>query len=490
MIPLAILVLYGAVCLRKRLWIGMAPLAIAAILITNWPGSVGLSLAIIAFCISRAGSPQRVHWPLLIGTGLVALMIVAPWIPPSTVVAVFANAQQSDAGSLGTQQIVPALLLTALLFLLHLLFSRLQADRTFRFLCNFSLITGTVALGREWFGWRLLPQATRFSVEFDLAFAGVAGWLLVQGLARLPSRVRCAAIGVILVAAVPQAREARRYTRYQTLPIDITSTIEYRMAKWFETNLKGERVFAPGNVALWMNLFTDVPQMAGCCDQGVPSFEHRIATYIVYTGDGAGPQDADISLLWLRAYGADAVGTTGPASTELLKPFRNWRKFDGVLPELWREGDNVIYRIPRKSPGPARVIPAAALVSKPPLNGVDVAALRPFVNALEDRAAPEARFRWLNRHEAAIDADIRSGDVVYLQISGNSGWHAEQDGARIPARTDPLGMMYLQPAKTGHVELRIVYGGGREAAMARLLQGFGLLAVAAVWLVRKPWRFA
>ena len=40
-----------------------------------------------------------------------------------------------------------------------------------------------------------------------------------------------------MVAAVPQVKAFRRYAKQQILPIDITSTIEYRMAKWFEANL-------------------------------------------------------------------------------------------------------------------------------------------------------------------------------------------------------------------------------------------------------------
>ena len=118
------------------------------------------------------------------------------------------------------------------------------------------------------------------------------------------------------------ARQVLHYARYAqrlTQPIDITSTIEYQMAKWFDANLHDQRVFAPGNVSLWMNMFTDVPQVAGCCDQGIPNQEYRIAVYTIYTGQNAGARDAEISLLWLRAYGANAIGTTGPNSTGILQ---------------------------------------------------------------------------------------------------------------------------------------------------------------------------
>ena len=43
LIPVVILVLHGAVSLRNRIWIALAPFALAAIPLTNWPGSMGLS---------------------------------------------------------------------------------------------------------------------------------------------------------------------------------------------------------------------------------------------------------------------------------------------------------------------------------------------------------------------------------------------------------------------------------------------------------------
>ena len=129
-----------------------------------------------------------------------------------------------------------------------------------------------------------------------------------------------------------------------------------------------------------MNMFTDVPQMNGCCDQGIPNQEYRIAIYTIYTGQNAGARDAEISLLWLRAYGANAIGMTGPNSTEFFKPYWNWKKFDGVLPELWRQGENVIYRVPRKSTDPVRVIPKSAVTPRAPENGLVVEPIQPFVS--------------------------------------------------------------------------------------------------------------
>jgi hypothetical protein len=484
MIPLVVLAVDAAVRQRRRVFIILAPLAVAVLMITNWPGVTGLSMALAAYCLAQVGPGRRKYVLLVAAIGLAACLIVSPWILPSTILRAFANAQQSDATHLGSQQILPLLAVAAVIAALHFLFTKLRADRTFRWLAYFSLIAGAVAIGRDWFGWKLVPQPTRFQLEFDLAFSGVLGWLIARGLGMLPRRGRYAAIAVLLLAAIPQTKTVRRYARDLTRPIDVTATAEYRMSKAFETKLGNRRVYAPGNVSLWMNLFNDVPQMAGCCDQGIPGWEYRLAMYGIYTGDHAFERDAEVSILWMRAYGADAVGVTGPRSTEVIKPYWNWKKFEGVLPEVWREGDNVIYTIPRKLAEPVRVIPEAALLHVAPVNAMDVAELVKLVAALENPANPAAHFRWLNRHEALVDATVRPGDVVYLQIAQAPGWHAEQEGHKVPIRGDALGMLYVEPRSRGNIQLRVVYDGGAEAVWARVLQSIGILAIACVWFSR------
>ena len=44
---------------------------------------------------------------------------------------------------------------------LLLIFNWVDANRWFRFFAFFTLLTGAVSMGREWFGWRLLPQPNR-----------------------------------------------------------------------------------------------------------------------------------------------------------------------------------------------------------------------------------------------------------------------------------------------------------------------------------------
>jgi hypothetical protein len=488
LIPVVILVLHGAVSLRNRLCIVLAPFALAAVPLMNWPGSMGLTMAVLAYCLSQAGAFRMWNWLVLIGAGVAAYLIASPWLPPSVIAAAIRNAQQSDGTSFGAAQLWPGLILAASCVALLVIFKRTDANRWLRFFVFFTLITGAVSMGREWFEWRLLPQPNRFQVEFEMAFAATLAYLLIWSIRKLPTRIQVIAVALLVGFGARQLVHYARYAQRLTQPIEITSTIEYQMAKAFEANLQGERVFGPGNVSLWMNMFTDVPQMNGCCDQGIPNQEYRIAVYTIYTGQNAGARDAEISLLWLRAYGANAIGTTGPNSTEFFKPYWNWKKFDGVLPELWRQGENVIYRVPRKSTDPVRVIPKSAVTPRAPENGLDVEPIEPFVSALEDPAMPPATFRWVNRHEAVIDAQTNPGQVIFLQISHDPGWKAIEDGIVLPVNVDPLGMSYVEPVKRGPIQLRLVYDGGSEVGLTRGFLGLGLLLVAALALTLPLYR--
>lgn len=480
LIPVVILILHSAVSLRNRVCIALAPFALAAIPLTNWPGSMGLSMAVLAYGLSQVGAFRISNWLVLTGAGVGAYLIASPWLPPSVIAAVIRNAQQSDGTSLGSIQFWPGLILVAACAALLVIFRRAGERRWLRFFVFFALLTGAVSIGHEWFGWRLLPQPDRFQVEFEMAFAGTLAYLVSWSGRKLPARIQIVIAALLVGFAARQLVHYARYAQRLTQPIEITSTIEYQMAKWFEANLHDARVFAPGNVSLWMNMFTDVPQVAGCCDQGIPNQEYRIAVYTIYTGQNAGAKDAEISLLWLRAYGANAIGVTGPNSTEFFKPYWNWKKFDGVLPELWRQGENVVYRVPRKSTDPVRVISKSAITPRAPKNGLDIEPIQPFVASLEDPAMPPVTFRWVSRHEAVIDTETSAGQVIFLQISHDAGWKAIEDGIALPVNVDPLGMSYVEPVKRGPVELRLVYDGGSEVLLTRVFLGLGFLLTIAM----------
>jgi hypothetical protein len=236
---------------------------------------------------------------------------------------------------------------------------------------------------------------------------------------------------------------------------------------WLNRNLSGQRVFASGSTQFWLNAFGETSEVSGGFDNGVVNQVVRTASYIIRTGDGAGDRDAEISLLWLKAMGVHAVIVQGADSTEAYHDDRNPKKFEGVLPALWHEGGDTIYAVPQRSPSLARVMARSDLVLRTPANGIDIQALRTYVSALEDPTLPESESHWITRHSLVVHASLTPEQLVSLQISYHSGWHATVNGVDHPLAEDGLGLMYIEPNCNGDCRIELGYDGGREMRIAR-----------------------
>ena len=487
LIPLAIWALDEALRGRRRMFLPLAAILFGAAVATNWTGTTGLAVASGAYVLSQAGNLDARRWRTGLGIAALAYLLVCPWVPPSVVALFPGNAQASAGVFLGGKRLLALAGLAVLLSMTHFVLQRMGTARGIRFFLYFFLISGFLVLPSDWADLSVIPQARRLHLEMEMAFAGAAMYPLArfwEG-AKRPARIGMA--GVLVLLSVFQMRTYRAYTRAITRPIPIQNTLEYREAQWFERNLPGRRVFAPGSVSVWMNAFTDAPQMVGCCDQGVPSREQRIAFYPVYVRGQAGNQEAAISILWLKAYGAAAVGVSGPHSTEFFKPFTNPAKFEGVLPVLWREGDDVIYEVTGSRYSLAHVIRPEQEVRRASIDGLDVAPLRPFVAALDDGSVPRARFEWQNLHQARIETEMQPGQILSVQVSYSPGWRAEANGAPVAVRHDALGLMILEPQCHGACRVTLTYSGGAEARWTRAAQWIGIgLCLGWLWVTGRP----
>src|SRR6185503_20239495 len=116
--------LHGAASTRLWPYLIAAPVALAALVLTNWPGTTGLAMAIAAYWFATLGSGWIRRTLTLLVIAAVAYAIASPWIPPSTIALVLRNAQQSDDTMLGPQRLLLLLGLAASMVIIHLLFRR------------------------------------------------------------------------------------------------------------------------------------------------------------------------------------------------------------------------------------------------------------------------------------------------------------------------------------------------------------------------------
>ncbi len=240
----------------------------------------------------------------------------------------------------------------------------------------------------------------------------------------------------------------------------------------------------PGAMSFWLNTWSDVPQLNGCCEQNVIVQYARYAQYIFHTDDHAGTRAAEISLAWLQAFGVQQVAVAGPRSTEPYHAMADPWKFEGRLEALWRDNaDDVIYRVPQRSRSLAHIVEARELVARPPVNGIDIDPLAPYIAAIEDPSRPEAPAQWLSDQEIRIVAPLKPDELLSVQIAWDPGWEAHVAGRRCSTRADQLGLLVLEPRCESTCQVRLTYSGGREMQAVRALSAacwIGALA-AIVW---------
>ncbi|MEO8096356.1 MAG: hypothetical protein ABI811_01550 [Acidobacteriota bacterium] len=487
MIPLVIWILDEAAVARKRAFLVAAPIALAILVLTNWTGTTGLVMGIAAYCLSKLGASEAagerpLHWPTLAGIGVIAYMLAMPWIPPSLIRAVNESSQAMDTalplvGKL--KVLVP--LLTAIVAA-HFAAQRFQINRWYRFFLYYGLITGVVVLSYYRLDLKVVQLGHRFHLEMEMAMAGAAAFAVLWLNNKLPRWARAAALGLLVVAGVAQMIQYRSYVVLLTKSIDFTQTAEYRMSQWFAANMKDQRVLAPGTPSLWMNLYSDVPQFFGCCDQSVRTDALRHALYVIYAGHPQRKGSGELVTLWLKTYGVAAVGVPAGGGPQSPQPYTDPHQFDGVLPEAWRDGANVVYRVPGPPYSLAHVIDRARVVTRPPGNGLDIEQIVPLVNQL-DHPPAAAIFRWISQHEAEITAETAPDQVLFVQETFDAGWHAYDKKTELRVVPDALGLTVVEPIEPGSHTIRLVYGSGEEDQVARAVQLAGV-AFLALWAYR------
>ncbi|MCW5978424.1 MAG: hypothetical protein KIT09_10120 [Bryobacteraceae bacterium] len=461
----------------------LAAVAAAAVVLTNWVGAFGLALAAASYILARSIEPG---WPrraaVLAASAVVAYALAAPWLPPSTVGRIRYNSQNV----IGEYPFTWAHAACAVLLLLagaglRAALRRGGVSLVPRFASFFFLLTGAIVLTDSWFGLPLVPRPHRYHLEMEMAFCLLAAFIVTPFLARLRLRYKFVVAIVAIALAATQFGNYRLSARWMTETVDISGTFEYRASVWLQRNLSHARVFTSGSLQFWLNAFADTPQVGGGFAPGIANPQIPI----VHFGVPWTVADSEASAMWLRLYGAQAVAVSGPGGRDAYKEaWRDPKKFDGVLPELWREGGDVIYAVPQRSSSLAHVVRPEHVAQRSPSHNADVEPVRALAAALEDPSLPEAAFAWEGPSRARIRATLLPSQLLFIQVSHHPGWSAFSGTAERAIRRDSLGFMIIEPDCVGDCEVTLRYDGGWESAFARTAFALALIGGLATFLTR------
>jgi hypothetical protein len=465
-LPLAIGALYVAITRRTPASYFTAALAMAAAALSNWIGGFSLALAGAAFLLANF---ERA-WLRLGVIACWAYAIAAPFVTPSTVATIQANAPLVAAGGFKANHALEAAFTAGALALAWAL-GRWQVDRPIRVAALFFYFTAAISLLAMWFKLNVIPQPERYHLEMDLAFWLLAGLIFARVKVADPRIPVAVAAAICLPVAIIQHRRAQELER----PMDIASTAEFEISHWAGAHFPGQRVFAPGTIGFWMQAFGDTPMLTGGFDNGERNTFLPDVIYQIYAGDRQ-----DTMLAWLKAFGIGAIVGGGPKSREFYHPYAHPEKFDG-LPEIWRDGPEVIYAVPRRRASLAHaMLPSDLPQERPP--AYNTRALDHYLAALDDPTLPDASFTWRGTSAASIAGTFAPEHVLSVQVTFDKGWHAAVAGEPRPILQDKLGLMVIEPRCSGACLVELSYDGGMEQQAARWLSAAALLAGIAVVL--------
>ncbi|MGA3018029.1 MAG: hypothetical protein ABSF62_12990 [Bryobacteraceae bacterium] len=471
LLAVAVVCFSRALTTRQVKWQLLAGGMSAAVVLSNAFGIVMLPVALVCWLMAF---PLRPWWraPLTVAAiGILTYCWISPWLSPSMIRAIRANAPTTGGDFRYTERTWIALALVAGGFLLLWLGMRLfRASSHLRFFLLLGYVPTAIVVTAYVGKTAIIPQPQRYQTEMDMLLPLAMVFAGASLLDRVPARVRFAVVAAVIGGLGFQTVHSVLYGRDLIRSVDPNRLGEYQIARWLDTHRPGERAFISGSNSFLYNVFTDNPQLTGGHDQHTVNTFIPIVGFTIYSGMNAGDRDAEYSIFWLKAFGAHMISVPGPGSNDYYyKGFVHPGKFDGVLRLLWRSGGGSIYEVPARSPSLAHVIPASAIVRRTPRHGLDIAPVEAYVAALDDPTYPPAAFRWKGMSEAEIEATLRPGQAISVQVTYERGWEAWANGKPQRVFGDAIGQVMIEPDCLGPCRVSLAYTGGWEHRATRAM---------------------
>ncbi|MEJ7604733.1 MAG: hypothetical protein WKF37_00300 [Bryobacteraceae bacterium] len=231
----------------------------------------------------------------------------------------------------------------------------------------------------------------------------------------------------------------------------IEDQVEYQMQDWMARNMPGVRAMTAGSVRFWYNTWNDLPQLGGGSEQGLLNPGVMPPQWEILLGP-----DVELSVLWMKLLGIDALLVNEKHSKEHYHDYQFPQKFRGRLPALHDDqAGNLIYQVPRRYPGLARVVDRAQFNALPkiPGNG-ELGPLQAWNKVVENGPDAPADTRWEGTDRLIVKAPVRAGQSVLVQISFDSNWKAYRGLQRLTTRNSHLGFLVID-APPGNEDIRL-----------------------------------
>jgi SAM-dependent methyltransferase len=486
MLPIAILALQIALTKRSGRTLVLAAVSIAIVFLTNVPGTMALGLTVFCWLCAQPAEQRRPAWATAVFASVFAYCLACYGLPPSSLRTVFGNAGAMHPGFSNSLHYGPVWLMLVFACVVgagHIL-TRTRATLVVRFAILYFGLIAALATRARFQTFELLPQVGRLHLEMEMGASlllGCGGWALYV---LIPRWIRPVVLALLLAPIGIQFDHYRSRAQMDINYVDLEKRSEYTTARWLDSHLNGQRVYVSGSTSFWLNAFTDVPQMAGCCDQGqsmpvlndVPGFINAAVSL----------QNTALAKIWLEALGVQALVVNGEGSTDEYKDFREPQRFERFFTPLHRENGDTIYAVLPEGSSLAHVLRPGETVGRRPSNPADAGEVARYVEAIGNSTRPRATFEWLHGGAARIRASLHRDDLVSVQVAWFPGWKALVHGERRPVGPDGLGFMVIRPKCEGNCEIALLWTGRPDLPYAAVVSVAALGLAAMLFYRRKP----
>lgn len=419
-----------AACRNRWIW---SSIFTAAVLLTSWPGTVGLAMAFVAVAAGKAREFGIVEAARkMFSTGGIAFGLAAFWMTPgfflSTSVlnrVVLSHNIPLAPWNGAIWWIIAAAAAIAAAALWRL-------PRTAGIIVCWTAVTGAIVVTYTLYNVAILPLPHRYMLEFNLCLV-----LAVTALLSLASKWQPWLVAALIIVGAPGAVHFLRHAwSVQPRAERPQASAGYPIARWLSEHPGDSRVMASGEVEPELSVWTGLAQVGGS-GQGVSNPLIFAAQRQIAFGCGA--DSGKIAELWLRALNAGYFVVNGAASNEYFHWVADPARF-ASLPVAWRNtADDTIYRMPAQ-PQPV-VVDLDGLKRLPPFRSTSDAR---FLEAYVQWAAGKrpVSIRWTSASRADFDAELKPGEAILVKTNYDRGWRADQASAA----PDPIGFLLLRAA--------------------------------------------
>jgi hypothetical protein len=469
-LPFALGFLYYA--LKRRSLVALAACAAASALVVsnNLYGALALAIffptAVWAIWLGESG---RFIWLRAAAIAALTYGLCAWWLTPSFVSVTARNlmlvAQPGNVWSKAVATGAIVLFLAA-----SWRFARSRPDPEWCVFLGGSLFFfGIEVFGNKWFNFRMGGEPMRFLPELDLVLILV----FVEVIRRLRRTYAIVASAIFFTFSIPYLLNA-----WKVYPADpaFERRVEYRLTEWVAWNLPGARTFSTGSVSLWYTTWRDIAEVTGGSDQGMQSLMPALMRWHLTMGSNV---ERDIA--WLIATGSDALIAHEANSQEIYHHMKEPRKYMNRLAVIYDRDGDIVYRVPRRFPGLARVVSESRMATLQPIpwSDEDREQIRAYADAAE-ASATQVDYQRVSITEMRLRARTQPGESILVQESWDSGWRAYESGERLEIRKDILDLMRIETPPGDH-DIRLVYDWPVESRAGQILTLLALVLVASLF---------